>query len=870
MKFTLGTKSIFLTVLIMFTGLPAVHSQSPEILHLCSPSAEKSVFLRSDSVHGGTCHWEARKFSEVSGDGSVVSDRNFKAVNWCSAVVPGTVLTTLVSNHVFPDPYFGDNNRKTRGLIPDLSDAGKEYYHYWYRTSFTIPAGFKGRRIWLKFNGINYHCKIWLNGRKLGEMAGMFNTKTFEITRFADFSHGNILAVNVQPVDFPGTSLRVPRKRPGAKGENHNGGNGEIGKNVTMLMTVGWDFTFPDGVRDRNTGIWRDVELFATGDVVLSDPQIKTDLQLPDTGSARLTISAGLHNYAAGERKGKIVASVDELHVSLTEDIVLKAGETKMVTFSSDRFPQLEVQNPQLWWPINKGGQKLYHLRLSIIPNSAGVSHQLDIPFGIREISSDQATPDSSRRFLVNGCPVFIRGSNWIPEAMCRDSEKRTRASLMYTRQAGINLLRLWGGGIAESDLFYEMCDELGILVWQEFWLTGDTRFPADTALYFANVESTVKRIRNHPSLAYYVASNESDQVPGTGRLIRELDGTRGFQAESECCGVHDGSPYVYVNPMQYFENTASKRGSRIDGFNPEYGTPCLPVVESLKKMMPADVLWPIVDSVWNYLDGGGFHKMTTLYRDAVEQFGKSSSIDDYAEKAQCVGAMDYRSVWEAWNYNKFKYGDRFASGLLYWYHDSPEPQVCGRLYDWYLQPTAALYFTQNALAPLHPQFDYLKNTVSVYNDYRKAFHSYNIEAAVFTADGNKVLDKKAFLNIPADGVVNDALKLDFPGDISQVHFIRLWLRDESGKVVADAFYWRSRDKYSGAWTMTGPAVSGFQEMADLPRVQPGVRINHKIENERIIVNVGVDNPSGSIVFFNRLSLKDRHGAIIAPIFLFR
>ncbi len=115
--------------------------------------------------------------------------------------------------------------------------------------------------------------------------------------------------------------------------------------------------------------------------------------------------------------------------------------------------------------------------------------------------------------------------------------------------------------------------------------------------------------------------------------------------------------------------------------------------------------------------------------------------------------------------------------------------------------------------------------------------------------------------------LVNNALKLDFPGDISQVHFIRLWLRDENGKVVADAFYWRSRDKYSGAWTMTGPAVSGFQEMADLPRVQPGVRINHKIENERIIVNVGVDNPSGSIVFFNRLSLKDGHGALIAPIF---
>ena len=116
--------------------------------------------------------------------------------------------------------------------------------------------------------------------------------------------------------------------------------------------------------------------------------------------------------------------------------------------------------------------------------------------------------------------------------------------------------------------------------------MTGDTRHPHDKALYMSNVESTVKRIRNHPSLAYYVASNESTEMTGTPELLNQLDGTRGYQMQSECAGVHDGSPYKQVNPMQHYENTASPRGSRVDGFNPEYGAPTLPTVEILREMM--------------------------------------------------------------------------------------------------------------------------------------------------------------------------------------------------------------------------------------------------------------------------------------------
>ncbi|MEO6136561.1 MAG: sugar-binding domain-containing protein [Ginsengibacter sp.] len=830
--------------------------------HLSAPSSSYSVFLRSTKEFNGPCKWQIKKVGDITVGGQQVSASGYIASGWHDAIVPGTVLNSLVKDGVYPDPYYGDNNQLTRNLIPDISQVGNEFYHYWFRTSFTVPKSFKGKRLWLKFHGINYRCTIWLNGKKLGAIAGMFNSQQFDVSNIAHLHETNVLAVDVSPVDFPGNSHPQAGSSPGSIGENQNGGNGEIGKNVTMLMSVGWDFTFPDGVRDRNTGIWKDVELFATGDVQLQHAYVQSKLPLPDTSSADETISVEAFNTSEEVQHGTIEGTIKGLNINFKKVVTLQAGERKQVIFRSVDYPQLHIANPKLWWPVNKGEQNLYDLQLSFVNNKV-VSHRIESRFGIREIITDQNTPDSSRRFLVNGVPVFIRGSNWIPEAMCRNTEKRTYAELRYTHQAGINFLRLWGGGIPESDYFYQLCDQYGIMVWSEFWITGNTHFPVDTALYMKNLTGTIKRIRSHASVAYYVSANESTELPGAGDLIHSLDSAIGYQRESECCGVHDGSPYKYINPMQYFENTASKRGSRVDGFNPEYGAPCLPILSSLKQMMPEKDLWPINDSLWNYRDGGGFHLMTTGYKEAVNEYGLSSSIAEYARKAQFVGAMNYRSIWEVWDYNKFNYGDRFASGFLFWYHNSAEPQVAGRLYSWSLEPTAALYYSQNALAPLHPQFDYLKNTVSVYNDYRTAFNNYRLEADIYDLSCNLVSSEKKVIQIPADGVVNDAMKLEFPSNISQVHFIKLKLKNSQGKTVANSFYWRSKDKYKGAWTMTGPAVSGFREMDKLKKVN--LTMNSVLTDQEMLVKVS--NPSKGLSFFTQLKLEDEDGKSIRPAF---
>lgn len=827
--------------------------------------ASEHIWLDSDITHQGGYQWKMKKAGDVADAGEQLSLPDYPTTDWMPAIVPGTVLNSLVYNKMYPEPYYGINNKIESHLIPDISEIGRDFYTYWFRTEFEVPESFKGKHIWLQLDGINYRADVWVNGYLLSSMKGMFLQDYIDVTSFVKIGGNNALAIKVYPVDVPGSTKP---KSWGAVGEFHNGGNGNIGWNTTMLMTVGWDFTFMDGIRDRNTGIWKNISLYATGKLALRHPFVKSELRKPGYDQARESVSVEVVNPTTGFNpirctvKGEIVGE----NITFEKELKVLRGEEKLVTFSPEEFPQLVMDNPRLWWPVNKGPQNLYELKLTVAVDGV-VCDSVKTKFGIREITSDTNTPDKSRVFYVNGKRLFIRGTNWIPEAMLRTSDERTYAELRYSLQSGVNLLRMWGGGIAESDYFFQLCDEMGLLVWQEFWMTGDTRHPHDKGNYLDNVASTVKRIRNHPSLAYYVASNESTEVTGTPELLNRLDGTRGYQMQSECAGVHDGSPYKQVNPMQHYENTASPRGSRVDGFNPEYGAPTLPTVEILREMMDEEDLWPINKEVWDYLDGNGFHLMTTMYTDLVNNYGKSSSIDEFAQKGQLLGAINSKSIWEVWNYNKLDYGDRFCSGLLFWYHNCSMRQVSSRMWDWSLEPTASLYHTANSLEPLHVQFDYLKNTVSVVNDYYRTFTGYKVTAQVYDIHSRKVFEAATTIDLPEDGVVNDVLTIRFPEDISQVHFIKLWLKDEKGKDVSSNFYWRSNDKYEGSKTLTGPASSGFETLNRLKAAQVKLSYKTRRANGRYFVDIDLKNASREIAFFQQLQLLDYRMSPIRPSF---
>lgn len=244
----------------------------------------KRIWLDSDIAHNGEYKWKMMMARDVADSGEKISLFGYPTTNWLPAIVPGTVLNSLVYNKKYPEPYYGLNNKIESQLIPDIAEAGRDFYTYWFRTEFTVPESFNGRHVWLQIDGINYRAEVWVNGNLLSTIKGMFLQDYIDVSSFVKIGEENALAIKVYPVDVPGCAKP---KSWGAVGEFHNGGNGNIGLNTTMLMTVGWDFTFMDGIRDRNTGIWKSISLYSTGKVALRHPFVKSELRKPNYDQAR-------------------------------------------------------------------------------------------------------------------------------------------------------------------------------------------------------------------------------------------------------------------------------------------------------------------------------------------------------------------------------------------------------------------------------------------------------------------------------------------------------------------------------------------------------------------------------------------------------
>ena len=388
--------------------------------------------------------------------------------------------------------------------------------------------------------------------------------------------------------------------------------------------------------------------------------------------------------------------------------------------------------------------------------------------------------------------------------------------------------------------------------------MTGDTRHPDDPDLYLACVKQQVKRIRSHASIMHWVCSNESTEVGGIEPLVRELTGTASWMMQSECDGVHDGSPYFPVNSMRYYADTASPRGSRVYGFSPEYGTCALPCYEQILTFMPENLLWPMKgnEANWNYREGGGFDQMTKYHHLAVQAYGESESLEEYARKSQAADAMSHRCLWETWNLVRNR-----ATGVLFWYNNTPIPQLGSHAWDYDLNQEAAFFAQRNALEPLHAQFEYLSNRVFVVSDI-VADKRLTVRAEVYDFESRNVWEKAAEVEVEGEGCV-EAFTIPFSTSTSSLHlarphFIKLRLF-ESGKEIASTFYWRSNSVYGEERReeAVGACSGGFEELADLPRTT--------LKTERTAKGVRVTNTGDKLAFFVRIkAMKD--GKLVVPV----
>ena len=357
------------------------------------PSARASLQQTADhqwTIAGG---WRLTEAAKVKADGAEIAHSGFNAASWLPAAVPGTVLTTMIDRGIYPDPDYGLNNM----AIPETLNK----QDYWYRTEFTSPQSIRGEHLTLTFNGINYAAVVWLNGHRLGDIKGAFIRGTFDVTELIKSGQKNALAVQISPPPHPG----IPQEQSIKAGPGPNGGMMCL-DGPTFVATEGWDWI--PAIRDRDTGIWQDVTLKATGQVKIGDAQVITTVPLPDITKADIYINVPLNNLSNQTVRGDITASFGQ--TSVTKNVSLPPGET-IVKLAPAEFHQLTVDHPRLWWPNGYGKPDLYQLKLQF-GGTGGESDRKQLHFGIREVTYELSLLDATghlRRVEVSPTTAKLR-----------------------------------------------------------------------------------------------------------------------------------------------------------------------------------------------------------------------------------------------------------------------------------------------------------------------------------------------------------------------------------------------------------------------------------------------------------------------------
>ena len=567
--------------------------------------------------------WLLQDVAKVPQPGAEVASARFDVRGWFAATVPGTVLTSLVKDRVYPEPLYGENER------PELIPESLAHTSYWYRTVIRVPRAYRNHHVWLNFDGINYSAEVWVNGVKVGTIRGAFIRGIFDITAQVKPGQPAVVAVLVAPQPHPGD----PHEHTLRNGVGRNGGLAAI-DGPTFLSTIGWDWL--NAVRDRDAGIWQKVFLSATGPVVIKDPLVTTDLPLPRTDSSDVAVQATVVNVSDKPVTGLLHGTIE--NIVFERQVELAPHSTQRIIFDAKSTPALHVDHPRLWWPNGYGQQQMYHLHLAFTFGRT-ISDAGDIDFGVRKITYSVPGTDTLT-ISVNGVPIFIRGGDWgLDEAMKRIPRERLDAQIHMHQLANLNLIRNWVGQSTGED-FYELCDKYGILVWDEFFQPNpaDGPNPIDLDTYVANVRDKVLRFRNHPSIALWCARNEGFPPPEIDAALRkvlaELEPTRRYQPSStDGPGVRSHGPYYWRAPREFYTVTD-------DYFKTETGSMSVPTLESIHGMMPKKD-WEIINDDWAAHDMAKGAQRGDVYPIILAgRYGKIANLADFVRhvrRAQCA-----------------------------------------------------------------------------------------------------------------------------------------------------------------------------------------------------------------------------------------
>jgi hypothetical protein len=770
--------------------------------------------------------WKLQRVSFVNDGLEKISQTGYDDKKWIVATVPGTVLVSYLNNGMIPDPNYADN----QFLISD----SYFYSDFIYRDEFTVPQSYKGERVFLNLDGINWKADVYLNGKKVGRVEGAFTRGKFDVTENVIPGKKNAVAVYIYKNYAPGF-VKEPTFR------DHQANGGELGlDNPTFHTSVGWDW-FPS-VRGRNIGIWNEIYLSKSGSVTIEDPFVSSKLPLPDTTSADLKIQTTLKNHKSESIEGKLQGQIGDIKFELP--VSLASSETKTINIDPSTIPSLHMKNPKLWWPNGYGEQNLYDVKLEFVSKDGKISDTKEFKTGIREMSYSEE--NAALKIWINGKRFIARGGNWgFSESNLRYRSREYDIAIRYQKEMNFNMLRNWVGQTGDDE-FFEACDKYGIMVWQDFWLAnpGDGPNPKDHKLFMDNAEDFVKRIRNHPSIGLYCGRNEGYPPEGLEKSIRELLPKIApdihYITSSADDVVSGHGPYA-TQPIKYY---FQKRATPL--FHSEIGLPAPVSFESLKKMMPDSSLWPI-NLMWGIHDfsmesaqeGENFMKVLE------DNFGKVDNAKDWLEYAQWISYEGYRAILEAQSKNRM--------GVLFWMTHCAWPSFVFQTYDYYFEPTGSYFGSKKGSEPLHIQWNAFTDSIEVVNYSMPDGKNLTATVELINLNGSVKMKKQFAVDCYIDQVKR-IYKLEQPEGLSNTYFIRLKLEKEN-KLISENFYWN------------GLKEENYQEIAKLPKVKLDITTKSIRKNSKWFLTAELSNNTKTPALMVRLKIVgDKDKERILPV----
>jgi len=679
---------------------------------------------------------------------------------WLPATVPGTVHTDLFTNKKIADPFYGTNEK-------DLQWIDKVSWEY--KTDFTIDDSiFKNQNILIDFKGLDTYADVYLNNVKILSAANMFREWKVDIKKIVKNGTNNLRIFFHSPIT-KGLELLEQNCYP-LPADNDQSETGGMGDTKVSIFTrkapyhFGWDW----GPRLVTSGIWRPVYIVAWNDISFSDLYVVQN-QISKS-VAKLIANVQLKSNLEKDITIKILVN-DKL--TKTEILKLKSGNNK----SSIDF---EIKNPQLWWTNGLGEAYLYEVKcLAFIDNK--LVDKIDVKTGLRTVELIQADDAKGKSFYfnVNGKPVFAKGADYIPNDVflprvsVDDYEKVVQSAYL----ANMNMLRVWGGGIYENDIFYNLCDKYGIMVWQDF-MFACAMYPGDSS-FINNVKEEVNdnliRLRNHPCIVLWCGNNEIDQAwaeykenRGWGwkqrytqtihkeiwanyeklfhellpQKVKELTGNGIYWYSSPSAGFKqiagdestsgDMHYWGVWHGNQPFENYYKYIGR----FMSEYGFQSFPEMQTVKQYAAKDQ-WDINSTVMSAHQRSGIGNMR-IKEYLSKRYKEPKDFESFLYISQLMQAEALKMAFYA-----HRTAMPYCMGSLYWQINDCWQVASWSGMDYYKHWKALHYFAKKAFEPVIIAPQVLQDTLKIFVVSEKLTNlSANIKLDLMDFDGKSLWKK--------------------------------------------------------------------------------------------------------------------------------